>query len=109
MKAGKLDRRITVRRATVTQHPVTGLPVETWADVATVYASWRRASARETLAASEIGAQVTDVFECRWSAITASITPLDRVAYLGREYNLSGVTEIGRRVGVRLDGMARAE
>lgn len=107
--AGKLDRRITIRRRAVSADPVTGLPVEAWSDLATVWASWRRASARETLAAAEIGAQVTDVFEVRWSPMSSAITPLDRLIYQGREYNISDAREIGRRVGIRITGMARGE
>lgn len=107
--AGNLDRRITLRRRTLSTDTVTGLPVETWSDFATVWSSWRRASAREILAAAEIGAQATDVFEVRWSSLSATITPLDRLLYQGREYNISDAREIGRRVGIRLTGTARAE
>lgn len=109
MQAGQLDRRITIRRATTTTNPGTGLPEETWADLATVAASWRRASARETLAAAEISAAVTDVFRTRFSPITATITPLDRISYAGREYNIESATEVGRREGMEIRGNARSD
>lgn len=109
MEAGDLDRRITIRRATVVQDPGSGENIETWADLLTVSASWRRASAAEQLAAAEIAATVTDIFEVRWSSDVADVNPMDRVAYQGREFNLSEVTEIGRRKGLRLRGTARAE
>ncbi len=109
IEAGDLDRRLTIRRATTIIDPGSGQQIETWADLATVRASWRRASAREQLAAAEIQATVTDVFIMRWSATTATITPVDRAFYQGREYNLAEATEIGRREGMMLRGSARAE
>lgn len=109
MRAGDLDRRITIRRATTSVDPGSGQQIETWADLVTVWASWRRASARETLAAAELSAQVTDIFEVRWSAVTATVTPLDRVLYNGRTYDIAEATEIPRRKGMMLRGSARAE
>lgn len=107
--AGKLDRQIVILRASVTQDPGSGENVETWGAYATVWASWRRASARETLAASEVSAEVTDVFHCAWSPKMADVNAKDRISYAGRTYNLAEVTEIGRREGVMLRGAARAE
>lgn len=109
IEAGELDRGVTIRRATAIIDPGSGQQIETWVDLATVWASWRRASAREQLAAAEIQAAVTDVFIVRWSATTATITPEDRLVYQGREYNLAEATEIGRREGMLLRGSARAE
>ena len=109
IEAGELDRRIVILRATVMQDPGSGENVETWATLATVSASWRRASAREQLAAAEQAATVTDVFIVRWSTVTGAITPMDRVVYQGREYNLAEATEMGTREGIMLRGAARAE
>lgn len=109
IKAGDLDRRVTIRRATTTIDPGSGQQIEAWVDLMTLSASWRRASAREVLAAAEIQAIVTDVFVVRWSATTATITPEDRLVYQGREYNLAEATEMGRREGMMLRGSARAE
>lgn len=108
MKAGDLDRQLTIRRFESGRDEFNN-PIMTWVDLATVPASWRRASAREQLAASEIAATVTDIFEIRWSTDVADVNPTDRVLYQGREFNLSEVTEIGRREGLRLRGSARAE
>lgn len=109
MEAGELDRRITILRAVKVSDPASGQEVETWVDLKHLWASWRRASAREQLAAAEISAEVTDVFRVRWSSTTRTITPEDRVYYNGREYNLVEATEIGRREGMMLRGNARAE
>jgi SPP1 family predicted phage head-tail adaptor len=105
----ELDRRVTIRRASYSQDSGSGEMLETWSDLAEVWASWRRASSRETLASAEVSAEVTDVFTMRWSPVLASVTPKDRVLYQGREYNVSEVTEVGRREGMMIRGAARAE
>lgn len=108
MFAGALDRRITLRRATKAQDEL-GQEIETWADLATVWASRRRASARETLAASEVSAAITDVFEIRYDGAWSDLSPLDRVGFEGRDYDIVSVDEIGRREGLRIAAVARAE
>src|SRR5690554_7734665 len=107
--AGPRDRRVTLERFTSTQDPGSGETVETWATLAEVWASRRRASARETLAAAEISAEVTDVFEIRWAAAWSDLGPLDRLVYEGRTFSISSVDEIGRREGLRIAASARSE
>ena len=109
MFAGKLARRITLQRATTAQDPDTGEEVSTWATLATVYASWRRASARETLAAAGVSAAVSDVFEIRYDSAWSDLSPLDRLTYNGKTYNIVEVAEIGRREGLRIGATARAD
>lgn len=109
MLAGRLDRRITIQHKTVAQNGL-GEEVETWADLVTVFSSWRRASARETLAAAEVAAAVTDVFEIRYSIDVAGVNPGDhRLVYETRTYNIIEVAEIDRRVGLRISAAARAD
>lgn len=109
LKAGELNRRITLLRYGVTGKDDYNNPIEGWTTLATVWASWRRATARETLAASEIGASVSDVFEIRYSSAVVSLDPKDRLTYQGRTYNIGGVTEIGFREGLRVEATARAD
>ncbi len=108
MDSKKLDRRITLERATVTQDD-TGQEIQSWSLLATISASWRRASARETLAAAEVSAAITDVFECRYDSGWSDLSPLDRLTYDGRTYNIVEVAQIGRREGLRIAASARAE
>lgn len=107
--AGKRDRRIVIRRATAVQDPGTGEMITTWADLAKPWASWRRASANERLAAAEVSAEVTDVFTVDWTPLLATVTPLDRIIYQGKEYDLAECTEVGFRAGMMFRGAARAE
>ena len=109
MKSEKLDRKITLQRATITQNRDSGENIETWATLATVWASRRRASARETLAAAELSAVVTDVFECRWDSSWSDLDPMDRLVYDGRTYMIESVDEIGRREGLSIAARARSE
>lgn len=108
MFAGKLDRRITLRRATKVQDSL-GQEGQTWSDLATVWASRRRASSRETLAAAEISAAITDVFEIRYDSLWSDLSPLDQVVFDDRSYDIASVEEIGRREGLRIAAVARAE
>ena len=111
MDAGALDRRLTIRRATRTQNAL-GETVETWADVATVWASkvdkaTAEADARGSGEAR--AATITTHFAVRWSATTATVSALDRVVCAGRDFDVHGVREIGRREGLEIIAMARAE
>lgn len=108
MEAPKLDRKVTLRRATTAQDEY-GEEITTWADLATVWASRRRASARETLAAAEVSAAITDVFEIRYDSAWADLSPMDRLVFEGRGYDIVSVDEIGRRQGLRIAAVARAE
>jgi SPP1 family predicted phage head-tail adaptor len=108
MRSEALDRRITLQRATTVQDE-TGQEIQTWADLAIVWASRRRASARETLAAAEVSAAITDVFECRWDSAWSDVSPLDRLVFEGRIYDIASVDEVGRHDGLRIAAVARAE
>ncbi len=105
--AGKLDQRVTLQRATTSTNGL-GEEVPDWADLAEVWASWRRASARETLAAAELSAVVSDVFEVRRSSVISDVGPLDRIVWSGRTYDIVDVTPLGR-FGLRIAAVARGE
>lgn len=109
MQAGKLDRRVTIERATTVQDAGSGQEVPTWHAFPPVSASWRRASARETLASAEVAAAVSDVFEIRWTPNLADLNAKDRLIYDGRTYDIVEATEINRREGIRIAAIARAD
>lgn len=106
--AGKRNRRVTIERKTVTQDEF-GSPVEVWSPLKTVMASWRRATARETLASSEVAGAITDVFGLPWSETIGTITVLDRLIFDNRTYDIAEATEIGFREGMAIKAIARAE
>lgn len=109
MQAGKLDRRITLQRATTAQDE-TGQEVQTWSDLATVWASRRDVSDAERVAAAEVAASITTRFQIRWGTSWADLNPREhRVALDGRIYDISGVKEIGRREGLEITAAARRD
>jgi SPP1 family predicted phage head-tail adaptor len=108
--AGDLDRRITIRRATITYNEFND-PVETWADLVTVWAKRTDASAAESYRAQEVGAQISARFRIRYSSDVADVNPKDRIAFDGREYNITGVREAEgtRNEWIEIDAVARAD
>lgn len=105
MDAGKLDRRITVERATTTTNAF-GEEIPTWAPLGTVWASVEWVKDGERLRAAEVAASVEVRFQIRWGL---GVTVEDRVIYDGHVLEVSGVKELGRRVGQEISASARAE
>ena len=105
MRAGDLDQRITLRRATVTRNGFNE-PVATWSDLAIVWAAARRVTDAEQFRAQEIGAEVTTRFTIRYSSEVANLGPADRVSFDRREYNITGVRELGRREWLEISAVA---
>lgn len=103
-----LDRRVQFRRAGLVDDGYTS--VEAWANHgAPVSASKKDVSDRERMAAMEVSATITTRFQVRYSAFTAGITPKDRLVCEGREYDITGIKEVGRRVGFEMTANARAD
>lgn len=109
LRAGDLNRRISLQRFSHAVDPASGERVKTWATIETVWASRRRASARETLASAELAAVVSDIFEIRWAVAWSDLNPKDRLVFEGRAYEIASVDEIGRREGLRIGAVARAD
>jgi SPP1 family predicted phage head-tail adaptor len=108
MRAGDLDRRITIQRASFALNAFNE-PLATWLDIATVWAAARHVTDVEQFRAHEIGAEVTARFTIRYSSEVADLGPADRLAFEGREYNITGVRELGRREWLEIRAAARAE
>ena len=102
LNAGDLDRRIVLQRATTAPNGL-GEPVETWSDLATVWASKRDMTDVERLRASEIGEVLTTRFMIRYSRQVADVDGRDRVLFDGLTYNVTGVRRLGKEEGYRLN------
>lgn len=98
MRAGIMDRRITVQHYTTVDDGY-GNEIPTWADLATVWASVQQESGREFIQASAITPERRVVFRIRW---IDGITTTHRVIYEGRQHDIHQVREIGRREGLEL-------
>lgn len=107
MNAGKLDRRITLQRFTATQDEGSGEEVETWATLATVWASKRDVSDGERVAAAEVQAEVTTRFQIRWSSEVADLSAKDRLVCEGVTYAITGTKELNRHEGIEITAARR--
>lgn len=110
---GDLDREITLITAVKTQNSGTGEEVITWdADAPAarvVWAQWLPAGSKEAWNAQQrLGAYVAGVWRMR--DVDPRVTPAGtRIRYAGTDYDVTGVTEIGRGEGLEVSVTARAE
>ena len=98
MRAGKLDRRITIESFSNAVDPH-GTPVETWSKFACVRAELIEARTEEYQRAYGEGGNVAVIFRIRW---LDDVTTGHRVVYEGRNLNIRDIKEIGRRRGLEL-------
>lgn len=92
---GKLDRRITIERFTITTNDFNE-EVQVWAPFVTVWARRRDGSdvvKTEILGAEQVGAYLLTHFTIRSSAQAKTVTPTDRISYDGRLWNIKGTKE----------------
>lgn len=110
MEPGKRDRRIVLKRAggaTGTDpfgNPIPGPDVEI-----TRWAEYLPVSDRERLAAMEVSAEYTARFRILWSAAVAGLNPTWWLTFDGRDYDIAGVKELGRREGLEITANTRAD
>lgn len=105
MKAGALDRRIIIQSSTQTVDQY-GAPRYIWSDVATVWAQYLPGGGDERYSPGQIYAQTDARFRIRYRS---DITPLNRIVYNGRIYDILAIEEEGRRVGLVIKAKARGE
>lgn len=105
MRAGKLDRQLTIRRLTETGRDAYNAPILSWSDVATVWAQQRPERGSERFAAAQVNGTAVMTFHIRYRS---DLTVQDRLVYEGREYEIvAPPREIGRRVVTEIDAIAR--
>lgn len=111
MRAGLLDKRVTIQKRTRTRDTSTGELVDSWSDFArNVAAQKLEGKAAERYLSSQLAAEVTVAFRLRWAAGLLSLTPDGhRLVYNEQEFMIHGVVEIQRRQGVVVACMARGE
>lgn len=104
MRAGKLDRTITLERLTETLNE-NRTPIPAWSTIATVRAEILQQSTNEFLTGYGEALAGTIIFRIRY---LPGITTVDRVTYAGTVYDLQEIKEIGRRRGLELRAVATA-
>ncbi|ORE90199.1 Bacteriophage head-tail adaptor [Stappia sp. 22II-S9-Z10] len=105
MRAGKLDRRVTIQSYTQTGTDIYNVPTFAWADVATVWAQQRPNRGAERFTAAEVAGSSVLTFHIRHRGVTVQ----DRLLYGGKTWDIVDVREIGRGVVTEIDATARAE
>lgn len=108
LPAASLDRRLLLRKRVVTPNSLNE-EVETFTDLARVWTSRMDVSDAEKVRAQQVGAEITTRFQIRWASAWASLNPKDRCVCEDREYEITAVKELGRRVGMEITACARAD
>lgn len=103
MRAGSLDRIITIQRATEARDDF-GVVSTTWAAVATLRAALIQASTTEFLQGAGLQGEAAVIFRTRF---LAGVTVRDRVLFEGVAHDIKEVKELGRRNGLEIRTVAR--
>lgn len=93
MRAGRLDRRVTLQRRALTRD-VYGGEVPNWTDYATVWAGREDKRGREEFEAGAVRGEAQAVFRLRHRP---DVRVEDRVLDAGTIWDVISVAEVGRR------------
>lgn len=110
-KSGKLDRRITIEQRAVILNDF-GEEIETWTTAGQLWAEKKHERATERFAAQQRYATAEVSFKVRWFPLIPTVTAaLDdyRLFYEGREYNILGIDELGRREAAHIVCSSRTD
>jgi SPP1 family predicted phage head-tail adaptor len=99
MRAGDLDRRITIEAYVITGHDPFNTPIGAWQPIGAVWAQVLQETGSEFIRAETIESDRKVVFRIRWQA---GLSVEHRVIYDDREHNIHQVKELGRREGIEL-------
>jgi SPP1 family predicted phage head-tail adaptor len=108
MKAGELDRRISIEDRFVTNSD-SGEEIITWLPLITVWAKKVEAKGSERFAGQELFGAAVKTFHIRWSLLSSTITTKHKLIHDGRTYDITDVREIGRREGLEIDAYTKSE
>lgn len=102
IKAGELDRRVTIQRnGPPTDDGYTTVP-GTLADYYTCSAKWTPARGREVFESQGIEAYSGGTLLIRYNPTTATIRETDKVLFGGRLWNILSILEVDRHEGIEL-------
>lgn len=99
MRAGDLNRSIVIKRRVQIGTTPSNEPIFEWQPVRKMAANVRPMKADERFDGSQVFAWSTVVFKIRW---IPDLVQTDVIVFDGRNYNVSGIAEIGRRVGLEV-------
>lgn len=99
MRAGDLDRHITIQREEVVGDDGYGNEITEWVVYAERSASFAQTSGREFFARDAIQSERRVVFRCRW---VEGVNTAYRVACDGVMYDIREARRIGRKIALEL-------
>jgi SPP1 family predicted phage head-tail adaptor len=105
IRAGKLDRRLTIQRKVVTTSP-SGEQIETWSSVAVVWGEAKPLPGDEKFGDQQLIASSIMTFRIRWRT---DMTVQDKIIHWGKTWDILDIREIGRREGLEIDAKARTD
>lgn len=109
LNVNKMDRIVTILRANISKDGFNA-DITTWLPIASdVWAEAEPVNDAERLRAGEVLASKQYRFRIRFSPEVADVDSRDRIRYDGRIYDINGVKEIGRAVGLEITATARAD
>ena len=93
MKAGDLRERVTIQRKTIASNSYNE-PIETWSDLATLWAAFPDQNGKEMRAAQKLYASVTAVIVIRYRA---DVTVMHRILHGSHVYEIQAVIDVNMR------------
>lgn len=105
MRAGDLNRTIRLLRNTPGSLNAYGEAVENFERVLTLKANVSFGTATEVMDSSQITASNVVTFKTRYSSF---VRVTDLIEFDGRRYEITGISEIGRRNGLQISTVWRA-
>lgn len=106
MRAGKMDRRVTLLKFEEIGRDPLNTPIEDWVETATVWAQQRPERGAERFSAAQIAGAKVMTFHVRYRD---DIGVKDRLSYEGQTFEITDVRELGRRVVSEVDCVAVQE
>ncbi len=106
MRAGRLDRRLTIQRWVASGQDTHGQETGAWQTQRTVWAERRFMGGAERLTIAQTVAGQTEIFRVRGRV---DVTPADRVVMDGVAFDVQSVAELGRGAGLEITATAPAE
>lgn len=105
MRAGRMNRKITIQQPTETLDSY-NQPVASWSTYKTVWAEYLPKRGREYFAADQTVAEADAVFRIRYDS---GVTRKMRISFGGDYYDISGISEIGYKEGLEIAAQAVVE
>ena len=103
MRAGALDRRVTLR-GKISDANAYGEQIETWIDIDTIWAQRKELRGSERWEAQRVNPMVECKYVIRWRS---DVTAKHRLVDGSRDYDIKAVLELGRHEGLELICAAR--